>query len=127
MNVSPAKENMLKKIRKALTQSTPLPFPHSEGSQSVFQAFNQELEVEFAEQFSKLLGKVCLLRRSARTYQAIQPASQSCRSGKMYFCQEEKLEDHCSDQSEHIIPTSPVAMLQSPDVNALLPEPVQLY
>jgi len=57
MSVSPAKENILKKIRKALTQSTPLPFPQSEGNSSVFQPSQQELEVQFAEQFSKLLGK----------------------------------------------------------------------
>ncbi|RYF98749.1 MAG: lactate utilization protein B/C, partial [Chitinophagaceae bacterium] len=30
MNISSSKENILKKIRKALTQSTPLPFPKSE-------------------------------------------------------------------------------------------------
>lgn len=57
MNVSPAKENMLKKIRKALSHSTPLPFPQSEGSQSVFHPLEQEAEVEFAEQFTKLQGK----------------------------------------------------------------------
>ena len=57
MNVSSAKENILKKIRKALTQSTPLPFPKSEGTSSVFAMPSQELEIEFGEQFSKLLGK----------------------------------------------------------------------
>lgn len=57
MQVSKAKENILKKIRKALTQSTPLPFPGSEGNSPVFNPARQELEVEFAEQFSKLLGK----------------------------------------------------------------------
>jgi len=57
MNVSPSKENILKKIRKALTQSTPLPFPHSDGSNSVFPQPQQELEIEFAEQFTKLQGK----------------------------------------------------------------------
>lgn len=57
MQVSAAKENILKKIRKALTQTTPLPFPSSEGSSSVFHAGRQELEIEFGEQFSKLLGK----------------------------------------------------------------------
>lgn len=57
MQVSASKENILKKIRKALTQSTPLPFPGSEGTSSVFKPSRQELEVEFAEQFSKLLGK----------------------------------------------------------------------
>ncbi len=57
MKVSPAKENILKKIRQALTHSTPLPFPQSEGNSSVFQPAKQELEIEFAEQFTRLLGK----------------------------------------------------------------------
>jgi len=48
---------MLKKIRKALSHSTPLPFPQSEGNQTVFPALEQEPEVEFAEQFTKLQGK----------------------------------------------------------------------
>src|SRR5689334_16952155 len=57
MNVSPSKENILKKIRKALSQSTPLPFPKSEGHESVFQPLTDEPEIEFAEQFSKLQGR----------------------------------------------------------------------
>lgn len=57
MQVSAAKENILKKIRKALTQTTPLPFPSSEGTTTVYKPGTQELEVEFGEQFSKLLGK----------------------------------------------------------------------
>ncbi|MES1226982.1 MAG: LUD domain-containing protein [Bacteroidota bacterium] len=57
MKVSPAKENILKKIRQALSYSTPIPFPQSEGNNSVFQPSKQELEVEFAEQFTKLKGK----------------------------------------------------------------------
>lgn len=57
MQVTTGKEKILKKIRKALTQSTPLPFPASEGTSSVFKPGRQEMEVEFAEQFSKLLGK----------------------------------------------------------------------
>src|SRR5690606_31786316 len=57
MNVSPAKENILKRIRKALSHSTPLPFPKSEGNDSVFQPEQQEKEIEFAEQFTKLQGR----------------------------------------------------------------------
>jgi L-lactate dehydrogenase complex protein LldG len=57
MNVSPSKENILKKIREALTHSTPLPFPQSEGNNSVFPQPIQELEIEFAEQFTNLQGK----------------------------------------------------------------------
>jgi len=57
MNVSSAKENILKKIRKALSESTPIPFPQSEGSHSVFQPSTQDPGIEFAEQFTKLQGK----------------------------------------------------------------------
>jgi L-lactate dehydrogenase complex protein LldG len=57
MSVSPSKENILKKIRKALSHSTPLPFPKSDGNQPIFPPLQQEPEVEFAEQFTKLQGK----------------------------------------------------------------------
>ena len=57
MNVSPSKENILKKIRKALSHSTPLPFPKSEGNEPIFPPLQQEPEVEFAEQFTKLQGR----------------------------------------------------------------------
>ncbi len=57
MSISPAKENILKRIRKALSQSTPLPFPKSEGVETVFHRSAQEPEIEFAEQFTKLQGR----------------------------------------------------------------------
>ena len=57
MSVSQAKENILRKIRKALNNSTPLPFPQSEGSSSVYQPSKQELELEFAQRFTSLQGK----------------------------------------------------------------------
>lgn len=57
MKVSPAKENILKKIRQALGNQVPLPFPHSEGTDSVFKPSQQELSIEFAENFSKLQGR----------------------------------------------------------------------
>ena len=57
MNASHSKENILKKIRKALSESTPIPFPQSEGNSSVYQPSANELEVQFAEEFSKLQGK----------------------------------------------------------------------
>jgi L-lactate dehydrogenase complex protein LldG len=52
-----AKENILKKIRQALSIPVPLPFPKSEGNNSVFQPPTDDLEVQFAEEFTKLLGK----------------------------------------------------------------------
>ncbi len=57
MKVSSSKEKILKKIREALSNPVPLPFPKSEGTNSVFQPQKEELEIIFAEEFTKLLGK----------------------------------------------------------------------
>ncbi len=57
MKVSASKANILKKIREALATPVPIPFPQSEGSSSVYQPSVKEMEVEFAENFTHLLGK----------------------------------------------------------------------
>jgi L-lactate dehydrogenase complex protein LldG len=57
MSSSLSKNNILKKIRLALTHSTPIPFPKSEGTDYVFQPLEQDIVVEFAEQFTQLGGK----------------------------------------------------------------------
>jgi L-lactate dehydrogenase complex protein LldG len=57
MQISPAKENILKRIRQALVNPTPVPFPQSEGNSSVFHPPSQENEIEFAENFSRIQGK----------------------------------------------------------------------
>lgn len=51
-----SKERILKKIRKALTNSTPLPFPNVENSSSVYQPQRDDLEIIFAEEFTKIQG-----------------------------------------------------------------------
>lgn len=81
---------MLKKIRKALTQSTPLPFPNSEGSSSVFQPSTQDLEVEFAEQFSKLLGKFAYCENEFHLFNQLRQLIRQNEWSKIY-CQDEKL------------------------------------
>ena len=57
MKVSSSKEKILKKVREALSNPVPLPFPKSEGASSVFQPQIEELEILFAEEFTNLLGK----------------------------------------------------------------------
>jgi len=92
MNVSPSKENILKKIRQALSHSTPLPFPQSEGNNSVYQPLQQEVEVEFAEQFTKLQGKFiyCLNQQEL----AFQLNSLVRKQGwSKVYCRENKLLD----------------------------------
>jgi L-lactate dehydrogenase complex protein LldG len=90
MNVSPSKENILKKIRKALSHSAPLPFPQSEGNQPLFPPLQQEPEVEFAEQFTKLQGKFiyCINQQEF----AFQLASLIKKQDwKKVFCLEDKI------------------------------------
>ncbi len=57
MKVSSSKEKILKKIREALSNPVPLPFPKSEGVDSIFKTQKDDLEILFAEEFTKLLGK----------------------------------------------------------------------
>jgi len=57
MQISPAKENILKRIRQALVNPTPVPFPLSEGTSSVYAAPKQENEIEFAENFGRVQGR----------------------------------------------------------------------
>ncbi len=52
-----ARENILTKIKQALGKPVPVPFPASEGKESVFLPSQQELEIEFAENFTRLEGR----------------------------------------------------------------------
>ena len=90
MKVSSSKENILKKIRQALSQSTPIPFPQSEGNHSVFQPATQDPEIEFAEQFSKLQGKFIYSLDHTELVSQLQTLV-SNRNWKKLYCREEKL------------------------------------
>lgn len=52
-----SKENILNRIRKALINPVPLPFPDSEGSQSVYKPSMVDDAVLFAEEFTNLQGQ----------------------------------------------------------------------
>ena len=57
MAVSSAKENILNKIRQALNNPVPLPFPESEGKSSLYPQSLEDDAIVFAETFTKLQGK----------------------------------------------------------------------
>ncbi len=57
MGVSSAKENILKKIRQALSHPVPLPFPQSEGTNSLFHPATDSLDIVFAQEFINMQGK----------------------------------------------------------------------
>jgi L-lactate dehydrogenase complex protein LldG len=90
MSASSSKEVILKKIRQALSTSTPLPFPQSEGSNSLYLPAQKELEIQFAEEFSKLLGKFAFcLNPTELCLQLNELIAQ--KSWAKVFCNEEKL------------------------------------
>ena len=105
MSFSSSKENILKKIRKALSHSTPLPFPKSEGNNTVFQPLQQEIEVEFAEQFTKLQGKFiyCINRQEL----AFQLGSLVKKQdwNKVYCLEDKLIENVASQLSERLVKT----------------------
>lgn len=57
MNVAPSKENILKRVRNALSQSTPLPFPQAEGQTPILKKEEEDLSILFAENFTHLNGR----------------------------------------------------------------------
>jgi L-lactate dehydrogenase complex protein LldG len=52
-----SRDNILNRIKQALKKPVPVPFPESESNSFPFQLSTQELETEFAENFTKLQGR----------------------------------------------------------------------
>ncbi len=89
MAISVAKENMLKRIRQALSNPVPLPFPLSEGTASVYHPAMDSLEVIFAEEFTKLQGKFAFCLDEKDLQQQIQKLIAEKEWAKIY-CSEDK-------------------------------------
>ncbi|KAA9041703.1 lactate utilization protein B/C [Ginsengibacter hankyongi] len=90
MRVSSSKEKILKKIREALTNPVPLPFPKSEGTTSVFPQQKEDLEITFAEEFTKLLGKFAFCVSEADMKHQLQKLL-SEKKWTNIFCKEDSL------------------------------------
>jgi len=73
----------------ALAHPTPIPFPKSEGTASVFQPLQQDIVIEFAEQFTQLQGKFSFcIDEKELSEQFIQLCYQN--QWTKIFCAEEK-------------------------------------
>jgi L-lactate dehydrogenase complex protein LldG len=89
MATTTAKENILKRIRKALSNPVPLPFPLSEGSADIYQPAPDDLEVVFAEAFTKIQGKFVYCADEADLLQQLQQLINKRQWTKIY-CSEDK-------------------------------------
>lgn len=92
MKVSSSKENILKKIRQALANPVPVPFPQSEGNTSVFQPLQKEMEVEFAENFTGLLGRFSFCTDEKELAGQLQQLTLS-KQIKSIFCNEKEIKE----------------------------------
>ena len=89
MPTSPAKENILKRIRQALSNPVPLPFPQSEGTNSVFLPAPDDLEVVFAQEFVKIQGRFAFCTGEKDMIQQLQQLLSEKQWTKIY-CNEDK-------------------------------------
>jgi L-lactate dehydrogenase complex protein LldG len=88
--VSSAKHNILKKIRQALATPVPAPFPHHENADNFYQPPTQDLEIEFAENFTKLLGKFSFCANEQELADQLNILARA-REWKKIFCREPEL------------------------------------
>ncbi len=96
MAVSVAKENILKRIRQALSNPVPLPFPQSEGTNLVFLPAADDLEIIFAQEFTRLLGKFAFCTGEEDMLQQVEQLIAEKKWSKIY-CSENKWNPHLSN------------------------------
>ncbi|MBP6431398.1 MAG: lactate utilization protein [Ferruginibacter sp.] len=84
-----AKENILKRVRQALSNPVPLPFPGSEGGTSLFPPAADDLEVLFAQEFTALQGKFAFCINEQDLHEQLQKLIAERQWTKIY-CNEEK-------------------------------------
>lgn len=92
-----AKNNIFKKIRLALTESTPIPFKESEKSLDVFQPLMQDLVIEFAEQFTMLQGKFSFCLNEDELYKQLNQLVLQEQWKKLYFI-ESKFKEYINQE-----------------------------
>jgi L-lactate dehydrogenase complex protein LldG len=90
MDQQQSRENILNKIRQALNQSVPVPFPQTDDKSSVFTPLQQDIEIEFAENFTKLLGRFAFASSLDEVVTQLQMLIQA-RGWESVYCREEAL------------------------------------
>jgi len=94
---STPKEIILKKIRQALSNPTPIPFPETEGNDHLYQPQLEEPEIEFAENFTKLLGVFSYCMDEAELVAQLQLLVKQKQWNRI-FCREDRLLDMLTEK-----------------------------
>ena len=104
MQQSP-KENILNKIRQALATPVPVPFPERNTTEFVYQPSTQDLELEFAENFTKLQGRFSFCADMNELVNQLNTLATTRSWGKI-ICKEDKLIQLLSSNSFNQINTT---------------------
>jgi L-lactate dehydrogenase complex protein LldG len=86
-----ARENILNKIRQALAKPVAIPFPERNNYEFVYQPSTQELELEFAENFTKLQGRFSFCATKSELAEQLS-ALVSTRNWTKVICKEDLLQ-----------------------------------
>ncbi len=100
-----ARENILNRIKEALTNSVPLPFPNSEGNNSVFVENKEDLLVLFAQEFKALQGKFSFCKNEEDFKQKLQQLIKENGWTKIFFKQnrfERQLHELAIEAYQHL-------------------------
>lgn len=87
-----ARENILSKIRQALNKPVPVPFVDRGSSASVYHPSTKELEVEFAENFTKLQGRFIFCENNHELVEQLNTLLQ-VKGWKDIYCKEASIRD----------------------------------
>jgi L-lactate dehydrogenase complex protein LldG len=89
MKASPARKNILKKIKQALDKPVPLPFEDIDVAKEVFANTNTDLEILFAENFSALQGRFAFCENKKELVQQLHALFQTRKWDKVFIAEPE--------------------------------------
>jgi L-lactate dehydrogenase complex protein LldG len=95
--MSNSRENILSKIRQALVNPVPVPFAGGNTNDDVFLPSRQDVEIEFAENFTQLLGKFSFCADMTEVVANLNTLLES-RGWKNIYCKEDALKLTLSTQ-----------------------------
>lgn len=90
METPSSKKKILTKIKQALRNSVPVPFPEQQDNQPIYQSPQELLDIIFAEQFITLQGKFIFCNDVAEMEQQLQQLIIN-QQWKTIFCSEDEL------------------------------------
>ena len=88
--MSNSREKILSKVRQALTSRVPVPFEGTNASDNIFIPKSEDIELEFAENFTKLQGKFCYCGSIAELIENLNELA-TIRKWTNIHCVEDKL------------------------------------